>query len=68
MRNLNLPSLSSEAKQVLDKKITFEELNEVISQLPNNKAADPDGCSTEFYKKFRIYLVPMIHCLLKKTL
>lgn len=37
--DLNLPTLSTEARQFLDKEIALEEINEVISQLPNNKSA-----------------------------
>lgn len=66
--DLNLPTLSTEAKQFLGKEITLEEINEVISQLPNNKSAGPGGLSAEFYKKFRDNLVPMIQRLIKDVI
>jgi len=62
---LDLPILNTEAKQFLDKEITLEEINEVISQLPNNKSAGPDGFSAEFFKKFRNNLIPIIQRLIR---
>lgn len=64
---MDLPILSTEAKQSLDKVITEEEINEVISQLPNNKSAGPDGFSAEFYKKLRSSLVALIQRLVKSA-
>lgn len=67
LSNIELPTLNSEAKQCLDEEITLEELNEVISQLPNNKSAGPDGFSAEFYKKFKNHLAPLMHRLIKNS-
>ncbi len=64
---MDLPILSADAKQSLDKEVTLEEIIEVISQLPNNKSASPDGFSAEFYKKCRNHLVPIIQRLIKSA-
>ena len=49
--NLNLPKLSLDSADMLDKDITLEEITQVISSFPNNKAPGPDGFNVEFFKK-----------------
>lgn len=73
LANARLPKLSVEAKNSLDSSIKLEEINKVISQLPNNKCAGPDGFSAEFYKKFHALLSPKMlrminHSVLKEEL
>jgi hypothetical protein len=47
----------------LHKQITLNELDTVIAQLPTNKAPDPDGFTSEFYKTLKnlivTYLLPI---------
>ncbi len=67
LANAGLPKLSEEAKKLLDGNIKLEEINEVISQLPNNKCAGPDGFSAEFYKTFRETLSPIMLCMINHS-
>lgn len=43
--------------------ITKEEIQNTITQLPNNKALGPDGYTAEFYNEFKELLVPELQCV-----
>lgn len=42
LSNIDLPQISEEAVEMLEKEITLNEVNEVVNNLPNNKCAGPD--------------------------
>ena len=67
-KNLGLPSLSKESSSSLDADINLNEIKEVISSLPNNKAARPDGFCIEFFKVFSHNLSPPILRMLNHSL
>ncbi len=67
-KNLRLPRLSSESSSSLDADINLNEIKEVISSLPNNKAAGPDGFCIEFFKVFNDKLSPLILRMLNHSL
>ena len=66
--NLDLPKLSAESSLSLDKEINSKEIMEVISSLPNHKAAGPDGFSIEFFKKISSKLSPLLIRMLNHSM
>ena len=60
----NLPHISQETHENLEKPFSVEEMDVVISKLKNNKSPGWDGLSNEFYKTFW----PKIRDLLFKAL
>ena len=60
LTNADPPKLGEEARNLLEGDIKLEEINEVITQLLNNKCAGPDGFSAEFCKAFRETLSPIL--------
>lgn len=57
---LNLPSLSDLQNQKLVKPISEQEVNAAITRLKPGKAVGPDGYSSQWYRCFRIELVPIL--------
>ena len=49
----NLPKLSQEETENLNRLITSTEIETVIKNLPTNKSPGPDGFTGEFCQKFR---------------
>ena len=49
----NLPKLSQEETENLNRLITSTEIETVIKNLPTNKSPGPGGFTAEFYQKFR---------------
>ena len=62
LEKYNLPKLSQEEIEILNRPITSMEIETVIKNLPTNKCPGPDGFTGEFYQKFREELT---HILLK---
>ena len=54
----NLPKLSQEEIENLNRPITSMEIEIVIKNLPTNKSSGPDSFTAEFYQKFREELTP----------
>ena len=49
----NLPKLSQEETENLNRLITSTEIETVIKNLPTNKSPGPGGFTAEFYQKLR---------------
>ena len=64
----NLPQVHQESNKALVKKITQEEITEVIRNLPNNKSPGIDGLSYEFYKLTEETIVPVLEKLFNRIL
>ena len=63
----NLPRLSQEETEIMNKAITNTEIESVIKTRPQNKSPGPEGFTGEFYQTLREELMPVFLKLFKKT-
>ena len=66
LEKYNFPKLNQEKIQYLNRPITSMEIETVIRNLSANKRPGPDGCTAEFYQKFREELTPILLKLFQK--
>ena len=59
LEKYNLPKLSQEETENLNRLITSTEIETVIKNLPTNKSPGSDAFTGEFYQKFRKELTPI---------
>ena len=60
------PKLNHEEIENLNRPITSTEIETVIRNIPANKSPESDGCTAEFYHKFREELTPILLKLFQK--
>ena len=66
LEKYNLPKLSEEWAESLNRPITPDEIERVIKKLPTHKNPGLDGFKREFYKAFKNEQTPIIHRLLQE--
>src|SRR6185437_15313179 len=64
----SLPQVSSAQNAQLVKKISEEEILDVIGALANNKSPETDGLSYEFYKLAKEEVIPILQKLFNRVL
>ena len=62
----NVPKLSQEKTDNLNRLITRKEIETAIKSIPTNKTPGPEGFPGEFYKTFREDLIPILFKLFQK--
>ena len=66
LEKYNLPKLSEEEAENLNRPITADEIEAAINNLQTHKRPGPDGVVGAFYKAFTEELTPTLHRLFKK--
>ena len=66
LEKYNLPKLSEEAAESLNRMITTDETEAVIKKLLAHKIPGLDGFTGEFDKAFKEDLTPILHRLFQK--
>ena len=60
-KKYNLPKLSEEEAENLNRPVTADILEAVIKKLPKHTSPGPDGFTGEFYKAFKEKITPILH-------
>ena len=66
LEKYTLSKLNEEAAESLNRPITPDEIETIITKLSTHKSHGPDGFTGEFYKAFKGELTPILHRLFQK--
>ncbi len=67
LSSIDLPYLSEEDRESLEKPFSSTELLDTIKSLPVNKSPGEDGFPSEFYKEFQDLLIPLLMEVLEES-
>ena len=67
LEKYNLPRLTKEETENLNRPITSNKIELVIKKLPKNKITGPNGFMTEFYQTFKKELIPILLKVFQKV-
>ena len=67
LEKYNLPRLTKEETENLNRQITSNEIELVIKKLPKNKMPVPDGFRAEFYQTHKEELIPIVLEVVQKV-
>lgn len=67
-RDLEIPHLSIEGREMLDAPIDLKELRQTVAALTSQESPGPDGLPGEIYKKYGEVLMPMLLKVLNKAM
>ena len=59
LEKYNLPKLNEEAES-MNRPITADKIEAIITKLPENKSLGPDGFAAEFYQSFKGEVTPIL--------
>lgn len=63
----NLPKLTQEAIDNLNRPISIKEIEPVITNLPKQKASGPNGFTGKFYQTLKGEIIPVLYNLFHRT-
>ena len=66
LEKYNLPNLSEEEAESLNRTITPDEIKTLIKMLPTHKIPGPDSFTGQIYRAFKGELTPILHRLFQK--
>ena len=66
LEKYNLPKLSEEEAESLNRPIKTDEIKTVIKKLPTHKSPGPDSFTGEFYREFKGKLTRILYRLFQK--
>ena len=66
LEKYNLPKLSEEETESLNRPVTLDEIETVIKKLPTHNSPGPESFTGEFYRAFKGELTPILHRLVQK--
>ena len=67
LEKCNLPQLSEEEAESLNRPIKDDKIEAVIKKLPTHKSPGPDSFTEEFYKAFKEEITLIFHKLFQKS-